>query len=209
MSESGMPFAVHWDDIGIPSEAREAWAMACGIHVQVNAAELWERPDWDWRAILADRYDALYTIFNYGVDSPIEARMAGWLVWLNGDFFGLPQACHEPWFDPSYQFDKDEFAFTVQPQVDVGNYRVDFMILIRGNANLTRIAVECDGHDFHEKTKEQAARDKKRDRDLLLAGVKVLRFTGSEIYRDAIGCFTQIQQAVCQAVSEAIDYRRG
>lgn len=46
------------------------------------------------------------------------------------------------------------------------------------------IAAEVDGHDFHERTKSQATRDRRRDRDLTAAGWIVLRFTGSEIYSD-------------------------
>ena len=45
------------------------------------------------------------------------------------------------------------------------------------------IAVECDGHEFHEKTKQQAARDKARDRD---------RFTGSEIWKDPGACADEV-----------------
>jgi hypothetical protein len=44
-----------------------------------------------------------------------------------------------------------------------------------------RLVIECDGHDFHEKTREQATKDKSRDRDLLNLGYPVMRFTGSEI----------------------------
>lgn len=49
------------------------------------------------------------------------------------------------------------------------------------------VAIECDGHDFHERTKEQAERDKKRDRDIQSLGWNVARFTGSEIVRDPKG----------------------
>lgn len=55
-----------------------------------------------------------------------------------------------------------------------------------------RLIVECDGHDFHEKTKEQAARDKRRDRTLQALGYKVFRFTGSEVYKDAIACAKEV-----------------
>ncbi len=51
--------------------------------------------------------------------------------------------------------------------------------------------IECDGHDFHERTKEQAQRDKKRDRELQAAGYKVFRFTGSEIWRSRGECITK------------------
>lgn len=56
--------------------------------------------------------------------------------------------------------------------------------VISGGATQLKIAVECDGHDFHERTREQAERDKRRDRDLQVEGWLVARFTGSEIWRD-------------------------
>lgn len=81
----------------------------------------------------------------------------------------------------------------IVPQQQIGPYRVDFLIQIEDKAP---IVVECDGHDFHERTKEQARRDKARDRYLQVAGYKVLRFTGSEIWADPLDC---AQQALCAA----------
>lgn len=64
------------------------------------------------------------------------------------------------------------------------------------------LVVECDGHDFHEKTKEQAKRDKSRDRDLQAAGITVLRFTGSEIYNDINQCIIDIELVIKQLINE-------
>ena len=69
----------------------------------------------------------------------------------------------------------------VEPQKQIGNYRVDFMVSFMNE----QFIIECDGHDFHERTKEQAQRDKKRDRDLQSKGMKVFRFSGSEIWKDS------------------------
>lgn len=60
-----------------------------------------------------------------------------------------------------------------------------------GGRGGVRIAIECDGHDFHERTPEQAQRDKSRDRFLSEQGWIVLRFTGREITRDARSCALQ------------------
>src|SRR6202012_2567100 len=79
-------------------------------------------------------------------------------------------------------------TIAVRPQQRVGRFRVDFSIAFRFFKDEIALVVECDGHDFHERTKEQVARDKARDRAMTLAGVKVLRFTGSEIYNDAYEC---------------------
>ena len=57
---------------------------------------------------------------------------------------------------------------------------MDFAIFVKGIAKEEiKIVAECDGHDFHEKTKDQVARDKSRVRDLEIAGWRILRFTGS------------------------------
>jgi hypothetical protein len=48
--------------------------------------------------------------------------------------------------------------------------------------------IEIDGHDFHERTKEQAAADRKRDRVLSALGYTVIRFTGSEVYAAPSDC---------------------
>lgn len=74
------------------------------------------------------------------------------------------------------------------PQYRFEEYRIDWVY--RDGDNLTFI--ECDGHDFHERTKVQAARDKQRDRNIQSAGHPILRFTGSEIHKDALGCAAQI-----------------
>jgi very-short-patch-repair endonuclease len=81
-------------------------------------------------------------------------------------------------------------------QYETPGYRVDFSI----STGRIWIAVEADGHEWHEKTKEQAQRDKFRDRSLiqyLFSGV--LRFTGSEINANARGCAEEVI-CTCAAV---------
>ncbi|WP_405113687.1 DUF559 domain-containing protein [Paenibacillus sp. FSL K6-1217] len=67
----------------------------------------------------------------------------------------------------------------VSPQFKIDKYTVDFYIYHEPTD--TKIIVECDGHDFHEKTKEQAAHDKTRDRFFTIYGYYLLRYTGSQI----------------------------
>jgi hypothetical protein len=74
-------------------------------------------------------------------------------------------------------------------------YRVDLLINslpYQGDEVLPKLIIECDGHDFHEKTKEQSRSDKQRDRDLQMAGYRILRFTGSEIVKSPRRCATDI-----------------
>lgn len=85
----------------------------------------------------------------------------------------------------------------IVPQLQIGSYRVDFgVVWYREKGGLITVAVECDGHAFHERTKEQAARDKSRDRALLTMGWPVMRFTGSEIFADADNCANSIADTI-------------
>ena len=54
------------------------------------------------------------------------------------------------------------------------------------------VYVEADGHSYHERTKEQARHDKQRDRFFASQGLTVLRFTGSEIHRNASRCAAEV-----------------
>lgn len=88
---------------------------------------------------------------------------------------------------PSDRFLRGETVW-VHQQAKIGSYRADFLIHDASKplelAEPRYMIVECDGHDFHERTKEQARRDKQRDRYFQSRGHKVLRFTGSEIFAD-------------------------
>lgn len=92
-------------------------------------------------------------------------------------------------FIPQYQFDINgkkyiaDFALLYRSNFCIGNENVEWPIAC---------IVECDGHDFHEKTKQQAARDKKRDRDFLSHNISTFRFTGSEINLNPSACAHEV-----------------
>lgn len=82
----------------------------------------------------------------------------------------------------------------IVPQAEIKNYRADFLIDVVDTSLQTIVAavVECDGHDNHERTKEQAKRDKSRDRFMQSLGYMVFRFTGSEIWEDPYKCAKEV-----------------
>ena len=97
------------------------------------------------------------------------------------------------WFTPILEAPTTNTELQIKPQYVADDWPVDFAFwVISDTGTLSMLAVECDGHDFHERTKAQAARDRSRDRRLQDAGIAVYRFTGSEIYRDAFACARQI-----------------
>ena len=89
------------------------------------------------------------------------------------------------------------------PQAQVDRFRADFLIFVRAKEGQTSwIAVECDGHEFHERTKEQAARDRSRDRWMTANGIAVLRFTGMEIWRDPNKCADDVVALIEKMMGE-------
>ena len=86
-----------------------------------------------------------------------------------------------------------EVAF---PQYRVDQYVADVAFLRMFHAAPVEwcgpLVVECDGADFHDRDVSQLQRDRKRDRHFQTKGIPVLRFTGSEIYRDPGACVDAI-----------------
>jgi very-short-patch-repair endonuclease len=90
-----------------------------------------------------------------------------------------------------------EGVIVVGVQKPVGErYRADFLISYPFFGFYFAVVVECDGHAFHERTKQQAARDRQRDRALQKAGYEVFRFTGSELSADAKMCAQEVLDAL-------------
>jgi very-short-patch-repair endonuclease len=90
-------------------------------------------------------------------------------------------------------------------QGSVGPYRVDFLFQLNGPKGQRYLAVECDGHDFHEKTKLQVQRDKSRDRGVKMHGLDVIRFTGSEIFCDPKKCADEVTAHLGNIMEALID----
>jgi hypothetical protein len=129
-------------------------------------------------------------------ESPIELSLAKAFVRALSDHeqAGMLIMPLEPLdYSPALCLPKGAGAYLV-PQAIISDggdweYRVDFLFICGFRPAFRRaLAIECDGHDWHEKTKEQAARDKLRDRRLLLDGIPTVRFAGSEIHADADAC---------------------
>lgn len=94
-----------------------------------------------------------------------------------GDFIKTPQTS-----DVDLRVD-------IAPQYPVGRYKLDFLLSMHfGGQCVSCLGVEVDGHEFHQKTKQQVERDRCRDRYIMSQGIPVVRFTGSEVYRDAEAC---------------------
>ena len=82
---------------------------------------------------------------------------------------------------------EDSFHMTLQsrfPNVKVEgkSIRPDIYFWVPSKPHIN-IIVECDGFDYHS-DRDRFTNDRQRDRTLISLGYEVLRFSGSEIYRD-------------------------
>ena len=77
----------------------------------------------------------------------------------------------------------------------IGNYKPDFMFEVTDESG-PNLAIEIDGYDYHDKTKEQAAKDKQRDRLFIRNGFIPVRFAGTEVYRSPIDCVREALQII-------------
>lgn len=120
------------------------------------------------------------------ITSPIEAQLFAHLLFVDNGSCAFVRFNDGP-------LEPDGWSCYLEIQAPIGKYRADFLFTTSREGGISKLAVECDGHDFHEKTKEQAAHDKKRDRFFAAQGIALLRFTGSEIYRDASACAEEVE----------------
>lgn len=93
----------------------------------------------------------------------------------------------DDWY--SIQLNNNTLDIQIEPQPKesyFNGYIPDFAIYV--NNLLSGYVIEIDGHEWHEKTKEQVRADKEKDRVYLKNGFIPVRFTGSEVYHDVKKC---------------------
>lgn len=124
------------------------------------------------------------------ITSPIEKVM-----YLSLTEYHLTDLLHDP---------MRNYNMVIVPQEEVKlegkYYKPDFRITIFQVIKINGVDmvrdftcyIECDGHDYQERTKEQAQKDRAKDRAFISAGLDLLRFTGSEIYNDHTRCSNEI-----------------
>lgn len=153
-----------------------------------------------WDAV--ERSATTWEIARRECQSPIEEILLAHVIFAS---FGYGDGDGIVVWDPTKDYSATEETTGVffGLQREVGPYRADFLFTCHAGGHSRRVVVECDGHDYHERSKEQAQRDKARDRFMVTDGITVLRFTGSEIYRNAAGCREQIERVLANSFESA------
>lgn len=147
-------------------------------------------------------------------ESPMEARFLAALISYEGDFLEI---------NPERKFTElrtDVSGSAVWSQVQVKKYRLDFVVESRitvPDFSVTKkytngieipgskvvrsiVGVEIDGHEFHERTKQQVAKDKAKERACMIEGFQVLRFSGSEVYNEPLKVIEELNDALWELV---------
>lgn len=112
----------------------------------------------------------------------------------------------DPGGDAMLCWHRERIAFVHRNQ-PILTYRVDLLV-VPGRPTPARafaLAIECDGHEFHDRTKQQAAYDRARDRELLLRDVTTIRFTGSEIFHSPERCAAEALDVFARLSDRASD----
>lgn len=147
--------------------------------------------DQDWvrerRGYYTEHWRDDFFLLSELVESPIEQQLGGYILCISDGYneVGIdlfPGAFPDP-----------KFGTQIRCQQEVHGYRLDFLFKLNLNGDWKALNVECDGHPFHERTKEQAAADRRRDRFLTHEGFQVIRFAGSEIYNKPRKCAAEVE----------------
>lgn len=151
------------------------------VKIDLFGAQLDRALDWVREAIGDNLGPRMAALANGGhLDSPLEAAFdMWWMVMMAAERIGT-----------------DIDRIPQQPVVACGQrYRIDFLLqpsydrmtrLYDAGIDWPKVAVELDGHDFHERTKEQVTHRNARDRDLQADGWLVLHYSGSEFVKDPV-----------------------
>lgn len=132
-------------------------------------------------------YSTLFGVLTQHCESPIEALFVAAF---------LPTLLRDP-------------SYSLTPQAQLGDYRVDFLVTLGLGGAERHVIVECDGHDYHERSKQQAERDKSRDRAITSQGLPVFRFTGRELHRDAGACVDEVVEFTQGQLLDEINHELG
>ena len=122
------------------------------------------------------------------IESPIEQLFfieLQYQLYLNTEFYVMPQYEIIAKEGERYRIDfliyYTENVFWMNSREDYPQYHKDKVLLI-----------ELDSFLWHGQTPEQFEKEKKRERDLMNEGYKIMRFSGREIVRDVEKCVEEV-----------------
>lgn len=173
-----------------PHRARYRAVSVGMVPTRDRSAELIDRLVTDAKTAAAEQIEHDYAWGSSMCESPIEKIFLAQFIHphIAGEFDTIVNVMKPPSGLVEHTVPPPIPGIFLYPQIKIGDYRVDFLIHATIRDPVRTIIVECDGHDYHERTKAQAQRDKARDRFLMGKGYRVVRFTGSELFNNPFDC---------------------
>ncbi len=170
----------------------ERWNDIFHLRLGEQVTEYLGDDDWQIaeRSELKRIYDS-WTVYERVNRSPIEKLLCAEMLFII-DGYQRPRLIG----DNAKPDPKEKWASFLIPQYRMFNHAFDFAIISVNGTHSKTVLLECDGHDFHERTKEQAARDRSFDRKVQAAGGTFLRFTGAEIVKSPRACAVEVERLV-------------
>jgi len=161
--------------------------LACNVENFLNKKTEHLASHFHWE--MKSRFSDFYRDGKTNIESPIEQ-----IFFIEWHYRKLV----DPWL-----FESHLFLFPQYQDETTGKFRVDFKVnfdrhilsstsVKDESPSLPRLGIELDGHEWHEKTKEQVQDDKQRERHLIRNGWTLLRFTGSEVIQKHAVCIYEV-----------------
>ena len=141
-----------------------------------------------------------HVMLNTGLDfsdckSPIEIIFDMAYAILESSLIDFKNTAYSLWRQQEIQCGKKtyyaDFCFDTDNANECYEYELPY-----------KLVIECDGHDFHEKTKAQVAKNNERDMDLKKAGYDVIHFSGSQIFNNPLKCASDAMELIMKNVGE-------
>lgn len=140
----------------------------------------------DATATAIDRIRRAYDIGG-NCDSPIEVQIGAAILLF------FERASRPLLLGKTIDVDALPDGLVLVPQFAWSYYRSDWAIY--NPRTQGALLIECDGKDFHS-SPAQVEHDRKKDAAALERGFLTIRFTGSQIFRDADACAQKVYDAV-------------
>lgn len=118
--------------------------------------------------------------------SSIEQRLLPYLVFADyGPYLDSPGRVHDTKNDRLLP----GWAVFIAPQFYFVRYRIDLAVVGRVEGQTKIVAVECDGKNYHA-----ADADRVRDEYLKDYGIKTVRVSGGDVFRDPQAAATKVSE---------------
>lgn len=138
------------------------------------------------------------------LESPLEVVMLS-AIKVAANFLEF----QDPRATDMLKFAQQERHITIDTSaaVPVGTYRADLVIhakLDNQQQPFAPVVIECDGFNYHDKTREQAVRDRQRDRYMQKANYLVARFAGDEIVEQPLECAFEVYDLALRGMGRVL-----